>query len=118
MSEQTEVRDVGVLAVLGFVAELGMLVGLAVAGWHLPDHLALSLLLAVLLPVAAAIVWGLWCAPRATHRLDRLPRWAVKVTLFSVSFVLLLGTHSLPWAFFGLGTWLLFVVTLPADRGR
>jgi len=111
--------DLGVLDVLAFVAELGMFVGLAVGGWQVVDEPALSVLLAVLLPGAAAGVWGLWCAPRAAHRLARLTRWAVKVTLFGIAFVLVANASPQPgWAVFGLATWLLFVVSLPADRGR
>jgi hypothetical protein len=111
--------DLGVLDVLAFVAELGMFVELAVGGWQLADEAALSVLLAVLLPCVAAGVWGVWCAPRAARRLSRLPRWAVEVTLFTVSFALVINASPQPgWAVFGLATWLLFVVSLPADRGR
>lgn len=117
--QPSEVETVGVLAVLAFVAELGMLVGLGVGGWHLSDRTVLSLLLAVLLPSAAAVVWGLWCAPRSSRRLGRLPRWAVKITLFTATFLLLLlGVAPQPWPFYGLGLWLLFLATLPADRAR
>jgi len=116
VSQPADVEAVGLLDVLAFVAEGGMLVGLGVSGWHLADQTALSLPLAVLLPSAAGVVWGLWCAPRASRRLSRLPRWAVKVTLFSVTFVLLLGVAPQPWPFLGLGLWLLFLASLPADR--
>ena len=115
---QSGVEAVGALSVLAFVAEVGMLVGLSVAGWHLTDQPAMSLLLAILLPSTAGVVWGLWCAPRAPRRLGRLPRWAVKVTLFSVTFALLMGVAPQPWPFYGLGLWLLFLATLPADRTR
>ena len=118
MSEHSEAGDVGVLAVLAFVAEVAMLVGLGVGGWHLTDTTALSLALAVLLPGAAAVVWSLWCAPRAARRLSRPRRWAVKVSLFGATVLLLLAVGPRPWPSYGLGLGLLFLVTLPADRGR
>jgi len=108
---------VGVLHVLALLAEVCLLVALAVGGRQLSDTPAVSLLLAVLLPCAAAVVWGRWCAPRSARRLPRLPRWAVKVTLFAAALGLVLNAEPRPgWGFFGLAMWLLFVVSLPADR--
>ena len=108
---------VGVLDVVAFVAELFLLVGLVVGGWQLSGTTAVSLLLAVLLPTAAAVVWGVWCAPRSAHRLPRLRRWAVKVTLFAAALLVVLNAEPQPgWGVFGVGMWLLFVVSLPADR--
>lgn len=109
--------EVGPLAILAFVAEVMMLAGMAWAGWDLGTSTVVSALLAVALPIAAAVVWGLWCAPRARFPLPRLPRWAVKMTLFSIATVLLLQTDPTPWAgLYGVLTWLLFLVSLPADR--
>jgi hypothetical protein len=119
MSERTTpVAAVGVLDVVAFVAELLMIGGLAVAGWSLGHGWVISLVVAVLLPLVAAAVWGLWCAPRAVHRLSRLPRWAVKVALFSGTLLLMLAADPRPLvAAAGLLMWLAFLVSLPADRG-
>lgn len=108
---------IGPLAVLAFVAEVAMLVGLGIVGWHLADAVVLSVLLAAVLPVAAGVVWGLWCAPRARRRAPTPQRWAIKVSLATATFVLLVVVVSGPGAVaLGLGTWLAFLVSLPADR--
>jgi hypothetical protein len=105
------------LAAAAFVAEMAMLGGLAWGGSQLGTSSLAHVVLAVVLPVAAAVVWGLWCAPRASRRLARGPRWAVKVTLFAATLVLLLLAGPQPQAgIYGLVMWLLFVVSLPSDR--
>lgn len=55
-------------ASLVFIAELGMLAGFAVAGWHAADGI-LAWVLAVVLPAAAALMWGMFLAPRARRPL-------------------------------------------------
>jgi hypothetical protein len=110
-------EHIGPLAILAFVAEVLMLIGLAIVGWHLADVTVLSVVLAVALPVAAAAVWGLWCAPRARWRLPTPGRWAVKTALATATFVLLLVVVPGDAATgLGIGMWLLFLVSLPADR--
>lgn len=94
-----------------------MLVGLGIVGWHLADQVVLSIVLAAALPGAAVVVWGLWCAPRARRRLATPQRWVVKTTLATATFVLLVVVVSGPGAVtLGLGMWLAFLVSLPADR--
>ena len=66
-----------------FVLELCLLAAWAVVGWHLGGAVVLRVLLAVLLPAAAATAWGLWVAPRATRRLDDPARLGVEVVLFA-----------------------------------
>lgn len=119
MTEATPAPDqpVGPLAVLAFVAELALVAAVAYAGWHLVSPWPLSLLLAAALSAALVAVWGRWCAPRAAHRLPRRHRWVVKATLFAVALLLLLDAGPHPQAAFcGVAMWLLFVVSLPADR--
>ena len=77
-----------VLLTIRFLAELGLLVALAWAGWHVWDSVLASLLLVVLLPAAAAVVWGLWIAPRARNRLADPWRAVVEGALFFGTFVL------------------------------
>ena len=77
-----------VLLTIRFLAELGLLAALAWAGWHLVDSEFGSLVLAVLLPAAAAVVWGLWIAPRARRRLADPARAVVEGVLFFGTFVL------------------------------
>jgi hypothetical protein len=83
-----------VLLTVRFLAELGLLAALAWAGWHLLDSTLGSLLLAVLLPAAAAVVWGLWVAPRAHRRLGDPWRAVVEGVLFFGAFVLVTRSDS------------------------
>ena len=83
-----------VLLTIRFIAELGMLAALAWAGWHLVDSTFGSLVLAVVMPATAAVVWGLWIAPRARHRLVDPARAVVEGVLFFGSFVLVTRSDS------------------------
>jgi uncharacterized membrane protein len=106
-----------VLLLLAFLAEVAMLVGLCWAGWTMSDSTLLSWLLAILLPSMAAVVWGTWLSPKARHRLPTSYRWAAKVTLSSITLVLLLRFGPQPEAgVFAVLMWLAFLVSLPADR--
>ncbi len=66
--------------VLRFLLEMGALAALAYGGWHVPGPLWLRLLLAVALPLLAAVVWGRWVAPKASHPvpdpLRLVPEWS------------------------------------------
>ena len=66
---------------LRFVLELCALAALAYGGWHVPGPTWLRIILAVLLPLIAAVVWGRWVAPKASHPipdpLRLIPEWLV-----------------------------------------
>ena len=59
-------------ATLAFLAELGSLAALAFWGFTVPSGGAARVLLGVGLPVAAALLWGLFAAPRAVVRIIAL----------------------------------------------
>src|ERR687890_101899 len=67
--------------VLRFVLEVCALAALAYGGWHVPGPLWSRLVLAVLLPLVAAVAWGRWVAPKASHPvpdpLRLVPEWCV-----------------------------------------
>jgi hypothetical protein len=67
--------------VLRFVLELCALAALAYGGWHIPGPIVTRFLLAMLLPLVAAVVWGRWVAPKASHPvpdpLRLVPEWAI-----------------------------------------
>jgi hypothetical protein len=66
---------------LRFALELCALAALAYGGWHVPGPIWSRILLAVAFPLLAAIVWGRWVAPKASHPLPDpqrlLPEWLV-----------------------------------------
>lgn len=88
---------------LVFVGELLALVGLGVWGWHVGGSPPLAALLAVLVPAAAATLWGLFAAPRANHR----GRWATPATK-----LLVLGGASLALWHGGRPGWALALLAL------
>ena len=83
------------LAVL--LVELVLLAVLAVAGTRLGDG-ALAPVLGVVLPLGAAVLWGLRLAPRATRRLPDPRRVVAKLALVLVAASLLAVSRAPVWA--------------------
>ena len=79
----------GVVLTVRFLTELALLGGLALAGTQLGGGLALAIVDAVLLPVAAGALWGLFVAPRARRRLPEPARFLLEFALFAVTGVVL-----------------------------
>ena len=79
---------------LKFLLELCAFAALAWAGARLFDGVW-SVVAAVLLPLAAVVVWGLWCAPRSSRRLPTRARIPLELGVFAVAAVLL-GLSGLP----------------------
>ncbi|MFI7674568.1 YrdB family protein [Actinophytocola sp. NPDC049390] len=75
----------GAVLLIRFLSELGMLAGLAVAGAHLGGGVVLNIVFAVLLPLAAAALWGMFVAPRARRRLPEPGRFVLEFVLFGVT---------------------------------
>jgi hypothetical protein len=92
----------GVLEAGAFFAEVLMLVALVYVGVALPTAVVARVVLAILLPLGVAAIWGRWLAPRATRRLPIWPGLALKVALFAATAVLLglAGQIVLALAFF------------------
>jgi Protein of unknown function (DUF2568) len=74
---------------LKFLLELCMLAALAYWGAQAAGSTAGDVLLAVAAPLAAAVVWGAFAAPRAPRRLQRGPRLALELGVFAVAAVAL-----------------------------
>lgn len=69
---------------LRFLLELAALGGLAYWGAHTGSG-AVKVVLAIAAPLLAAIVWGLFAAPKASRRLPRAPRVAVEAAVFGAA---------------------------------
>ena len=81
-----------------FLSELAALAALAWWGWTVPGSTALRLALAVGSPLVAAVLWGVFAAPRAPVRVRALAV-LVKVLVFGAGTLALLATgHSWPAA--------------------
>ncbi|MFC9834583.1 YrdB family protein [Rhodococcus sp. NPDC127530] len=95
MSEAGAQR-VGVLDVVAFACEIAMLALLAVAGWSLANSTVVQVVLATLLPVAAAMLWGVAMAPKSRRRLRNPARLFAQTALFAGTGVLV-ALAGRPW---------------------
>ena len=68
-----------------FALELCMLAALGYAGFRLGDGLVAQIALAVALPLAAAVVWGVAIAPKARRRAPDPGRVALELLLFAAA---------------------------------
>ena len=91
-------QRVGPLEAAVFLDELALLAVLGAAGAGLGGSSVTSTLLAILLPLAAAILWGRWLAPRAQRRLAHPARLAAKLALTAVASALLAASGPVWWA--------------------
>jgi Protein of unknown function (DUF2568) len=89
-------ESLGALDLAVFLVELALLAALAVAGSRLVEG-ASAVVLAVLLPLSAAVLWGLLLAPRASRRLAMPARLFVKLGLVVVAAALLAASDALAW---------------------
>ena len=68
-----------------FLLELCMLAAFAYWGATTGDSTALNVVLAVAAPIAAATIWGIWCAPRSERRLPPRSRIPLELALFALA---------------------------------
>ncbi|MBD0709033.1 MULTISPECIES: YrdB family protein [unclassified Streptomyces] len=83
---------------LAFFLELAALAVLAWWGWRSSDALFVRLPLAVAAPLAAALVWGLFAAPKARIRLPLAGVLAVKALVFGAAALALLALGRPGWS--------------------
>jgi hypothetical protein len=70
---------------LAFILELCALAALAVWGAHTGGTTAIKILLAVAAPLAAAIAWGRFVAPRAPVTLSSVRKFAIACVVFAAA---------------------------------
>ncbi|MGN6677542.1 MAG: YrdB family protein [Streptosporangiaceae bacterium] len=87
-------------AVLGirFLSELALLAVLAIVGVNAGLGTAANVTVAILAPVAAAVIWGAGIAPRAARRWPDPWRFCVEVALFLAATAALAAEGSPAWA--------------------
>jgi Protein of unknown function (DUF2568) len=83
-------------ATLAFGLELGALAALGWGGWQLGGPTGVRVLLAAALPIAAAVLWGLFAAPRAAFP-SGAGRLAVQALVFGAVAVLLAWAAGPRW---------------------
>jgi hypothetical protein len=78
----------GLILTLRFLCELGLLAGLAVWGFAVGEGLT-SWILGIGAPVAAALVWGAFVAPKARRPVSTPVRLTIELGLFGAAAVAL-----------------------------
>jgi hypothetical protein len=68
-----------------FLLEVALLIVLAIWGFRQADGLALGLLCGLAAPAAAALLWGLFIAPKRRFELGRIPRLILELALFAAA---------------------------------
>jgi hypothetical protein len=86
---------------LAFLLELAALAALGYWGFHVGRGVPVKVVLGIGVPLLAAVVWGLFAAPRATFTLPLAGLLAVKVLVFGAAAVALYaaGRHTLAVTF-------------------
>jgi Protein of unknown function (DUF2568) len=78
---------------LKFLLELGALAAFAYWGSR-TGPTAVNILLGVGAPLAMAVVWGTWAAPRAARRLERAPRVILELSVFALAALALIAADA------------------------
>src|SRR3954463_11079937 len=87
----------GVWLTVAFLAELAALAALAGWGWSVGNSTGTRVLLAVAAPAVAAVLWGVFAAPRAPVQVLALTV-LVKVVVFGAGVLALVATAHPWWA--------------------
>ncbi|MFC7879150.1 DUF2568 domain-containing protein [Isoptericola sp. NPDC057391] len=103
-------QDVGPADLFAFACELALLALLAVAGWRLGSSfgdqlgdvaaVGIGVVLLLVLPAVAVVVWGRWLARNAPGRLRQPARFVVQAVLFAAAGALAAASGLPGW---GLG---------------
>jgi len=79
---------------LSFLLELAMLVGFGYWGFHGDKSVWLKWTLGIGLPLVVMVLWGLWLAPNAGHRLNLTGGAALSSILFLLSAMALFNAQQ------------------------
>jgi hypothetical protein len=79
---------------LAFFLELAMLAVFGYWGFHHGDNIWMKWGLGIGIPLVVAILWGLFFAPRANHRLNIIPGAILSLGLFYLAALALYQTHQ------------------------
>lgn len=103
---------------LALFLELAALAVLAWWGWASADPVALRLLLAVAAPAAAAVLWGLFAAPRARFSVPLPGVLTVKAVVFGAAALALFALGHSTWAIVFGAVAVVNTVLVTAGRGE
>lgn len=87
----------GLVLIVRFLCELGLLVALMVWGFHVGEG-AWAFVLGIGAPAAAAAVWAIFVAPKAVRPVRLALRVSIEIDLFTISAVALWFAGYPAWA--------------------
>jgi uncharacterized protein DUF2568 len=70
---------------LAFLLELLMLAAFGYWGFQASTETVVKIILGVGVPLVVVLIWGMFLAPRATRRLERIPRMLAELTIFGLA---------------------------------
>jgi len=85
-------------ATLAFALELGMYAAYAMWGYSLGRNSVVHWLAAIGVPLAVAVLWGLFAAPKAAYRLGQPQLFIVELVLLLLAAALLYKLGHATWA--------------------
>ncbi len=73
----------GMILTVFFLLEIAAMIALGAYGYHIGTGTAVGILLAIALPLAVAILWGMFLSPKASRPVFTYPvRTALKLVVF------------------------------------
>jgi hypothetical protein len=88
----------GINVTAAFATEIGMYIAYGMWAYSLGHNGLLRWAYSLAIPVVVAVVWGLFAAPQASHRLHGVSLFVLELTLLLLSAALLARTGYKPWA--------------------
>lgn len=84
-----------------FLLELSMLAAVGYWGFHTQSSWANKILFGIGLPLLIAVIWGIFMAPKSTHRLSGIPFTVMDFILLGSGAVALYasGQRTLAWIY-------------------
>lgn len=83
---------------VSFLLEITLLIIAGYWGFLQSENVIIKYILAVALPVAIAILWGFFAAPKSKKRLKNPVRTIFKLALFFMAVIFIYQTGHLIWA--------------------
>ena len=83
---------------LAFLLEMSALFILGYWGFHLQADKTIRIVVGILAPLAMIVIWGIWCEPTSTHRLDGIWLLLIICLIFAIVTYCLFSMKLTPFA--------------------
>ena len=83
---------------VAFLLEIAMLISFGYFGYDYPQNWLTKYFFMIALPLAVAVLWGYFAAPKSKNRLRKIPRTVFALVLYGASIFLLSLTGKITLA--------------------